>query len=36
MRRECAQKIKIARLSDNAASLSERETADEKTEERQS
>ena len=26
MRRECAQKIKIARLSDNAASLSERET----------
>ncbi len=36
MRKECAQKIKIARLSDNAASLSERETADEKTEERQS
>ena len=36
MSRECAQKIKIARLSDNAASLSERETADEKTEERQS
>ena len=36
MRRECAQKIKIVRLSDSVASLSERETADEKTEERQS
>lgn len=35
MRRECAQKIKIVRLSDSVASLSERKTADEKTEERQ-
>ncbi len=35
MRRECAQKIKIVRLSDSVASLSEWKTAAEKTEERQ-